>query len=160
MDGTMGSEIASHPSVWLSEEAVTVRVSGCSMEPLLEEGDRVDVVRASPDRVKPGDLLVFAREGELVVHRFLLRGRARFLEKGDAQSMGNWHRWPDDFGVVVSILKGEERMELLRSPWPKVMRASARKHLRVHRIYSAALRIPGGFTRRAFLRMTRPLLRT
>jgi hypothetical protein len=54
----------------------TVRVTGRSMVPTLEEGFLL-AVEFSPSRPKRGDLLVFRRDSLLVVHRLLGRARRR-----------------------------------------------------------------------------------
>ncbi len=52
------------------DEGFNLSVSGCCMEPLVLDGNQLEVVRCS--RYFPGDLLVFANaDGGLVSHRFL-----------------------------------------------------------------------------------------
>ena len=47
-------------------------VEGKSMEPLLQTGDLVLVVKASPNSIHVGDIVVYKRPGgELVIHRVL-----------------------------------------------------------------------------------------
>jgi hypothetical protein len=149
---------ASEPDLWLSDRPVTVTVSGHSMEPVLSEGDRVEVVRAEPRRLRPGQMVVFRRGAEVVIHRLLLVRDDRFLEKGDAQERGNWWPWPEALGVAVARRRGDSLEDLLAgesSPGP-VRRA--RHHLRIHRIHAAAARIPWALPRRILLRLARPLL--
>ncbi|MGC8723070.1 MAG: S24/S26 family peptidase [Acidobacteriota bacterium] len=69
-------------SLWLSAPPVTVELRGASMEPLLSEGDRVEVVLAAREELKAGDLVVFRRGEERVVHRFLKGLPGGFLEGG------------------------------------------------------------------------------
>jgi hypothetical protein len=69
------------------ERPVAVTVRGTCMEPLLLDGDRVEV---APARVYwPGDLLAFqAADGRLLVHRLLgyrpYAGRLACVTRGDA----------------------------------------------------------------------------
>lgn len=143
------------PASWLSGQPVTLTVSGASMEPFLLEGDRVDVVSAGPSDMVAGDLLVFLRGDEVIVHRFLAAKKGRFLEKGDAQGKGNWAPWPGGFGRAVALWRGQERLGLERPPWPRQMAALGRTHLRGHRLNELAQALPGSFTRRIFLGLCR-----
>jgi signal peptidase I len=48
---------------------VRLRVSGASMVPSMRPGDLITVERACAEEISPGEIVVFAREGRLVVHR-------------------------------------------------------------------------------------------
>lgn len=148
----------SNPALWLSDKPVVVLVRGVSMVPFLAEGDRVEVVRAAPSDFTRGDLIVFLRAGEVVVHRVLTREGAGFLEKGDGQPKGNWAPWPEAAGRVVALWKGENRSNLTEGAWPRRMTDLGKKNLRIHRIHSFGDRIPGRYLRRGFIRLFRPLL--
>lgn len=143
------------PSLWLSDQPVMIPVKGISMAPFLEEGDRVEVVRATPGDLKAGDLMVFLRGDEVVVHRFLAVRGGLFLEKGDSQGRGNWAPWPDALGRVVALWKAEERLHLSANPWPARMASLGRTHLRAHRAAIFAEKLPGTLLRRVFLRLCR-----
>jgi signal peptidase I len=52
---------------------VRLRVVGFSMVPAIHPGDFVSVQPAGVTEVFPGDIVVFAREGRLVVHRVTTR---------------------------------------------------------------------------------------
>ena len=64
------------------------KVISDSMRPLVQRGDRVLVEKAFPDKVRFGDIAVFRRNGQLIIHRVLGKrefiGKHHFLEKGDA----------------------------------------------------------------------------
>ena len=62
------------------------------MVPFLEDGDRVEVVRAAPGDLRAGDLIVFLRAGEVVVHRFLAAWGGFFL--GDGRQPVPWQLGP------------------------------------------------------------------
>jgi|SRR3990170_3206064 len=48
---------------------VRLRVSGMSMAPAVRPGDLLSVERAAVDKIVPGEIVVFAREGRLIAHR-------------------------------------------------------------------------------------------
>jgi signal peptidase I len=48
---------------------VRLRVSGTSMVPAMRPGDLITVERISTAEITPGEIVVFARSGRLVVHR-------------------------------------------------------------------------------------------
>ncbi len=143
------------PSLWLSDRPVTVAVAGVSMAPFLLEGDQLEVLRAEPPSFHCGDLIVFLRAGDVVVHRFLVSRDGRFLEKGDAQARGNWAEWPADVGRVVARRRGESRLDLMALPWPSLMARLGRGHLRAHRLAVFADKVPGALPRRILLRLGR-----
>jgi hypothetical protein len=153
----MADSIPPHldPSLWLSDQPVTISVKGISMAPFFKEGDRVEVVRAAPGDLKAGDLIVFLRSGEVVIHRFLAVRGGLFLEKGDGQGRGNWAPWPDALGRVVALWKAEERLDFTVDPWPCRMASLGRTHLRAHRAAIFAEKLPGTLLRRVFLRLCR-----
>jgi signal peptidase len=49
--------------------SVRLRVSGTSMVPAMRPGDLITVERAGTADISPGEIVVFARAGRLVVHR-------------------------------------------------------------------------------------------
>jgi len=53
--------------------SVCLRVSGTSMAPAIRPGDLVSAKPASVMDVSPGDIVVFAREGRLIVHRVTVK---------------------------------------------------------------------------------------
>ena len=48
---------------------VRLRVSGTSMVPAMRPGDLITVERAGSTEISPGEIVVFAQSGRLVVHR-------------------------------------------------------------------------------------------
>jgi len=140
--------------LWLIDESVRVTVSGSSMEPALRDGDTVEVIRAAPEDVLKGDLVVFERDGEVTVHRFLAREGERFLEKGDAHALGAWHPWPEVLGRVVALRPaGASSVE---TPFPvHLQRSLGRRHLLRHILTDRAGSLPGAPLRRAALGLLR-----
>ncbi len=146
LSGSLSS--TSRMELWLSNKPVLVTVRGASMVPFLHDGDEVKVVETSPDRLGKGDLVVFVRSGELTVHRFLESSSGRFLEKGDAQAMGNWHPWPDTIGVVVCLRKGKTWEDLTGTGWAARLQSEGRRHLRRHLAERAVTALPWSLLRR------------
>jgi hypothetical protein len=144
------------PALWLSDQPVTITVRGISMVPFLEEGDRVEVILARSDDFSRGDLVVFLRGAEVVVHRFLAFRDGLFLEKGDGQGRGNWAPWPAAPGRVVAFWKQQERCDLAEGSWPQHMAALGRTQLRAHRASAFAEKLPGTLLPRVFLRLCQP----
>jgi signal peptidase I len=60
-----------------------------SMAPLIGSGDRVLVGKVAAEQVRFGDIVVFRRKGDLIVHRVFRKHRTanglRFSEKGDTR---------------------------------------------------------------------------
>ncbi len=140
------------PDLWLSSTPVVIRVKGTSMAPFLRDGDTAEVVRAAPDTVGRGDILVFVRSGEITAHRLLSWRGDRFLEKGDAQSQGNWHGWPSTLGVVRRIRRDGRWEDMRSAASARALRRAARRNLLVHRLNRTAACLPGSLTRKIFAR--------
>ncbi len=94
-------------------------VSGNSMAPLIHPGDRVLVVSIPVDRVRLGDIIVFKRNGDLIVHRVLKKLRAadnvRFMEKGDGTHISGL-AGGDTIVGRVNMIKGKVKRLNLNSP--------------------------------------------
>jgi signal peptidase I len=73
--------LAKHGACW-------GKIASNSMHPLMRAGDRVFIENISREKVRFGDMVVFNRGGQLIIHRVLGRrviDRQRYiLEKGDA----------------------------------------------------------------------------
>jgi hypothetical protein len=95
---------------------VCLRVQGSSMLPWVRPGDVVFVERAAFDEVRSGDVVLFARDARLFVHRVVEKRGGHLLEivtKGDA------HRDADPclpasglLGHIVWIQRGRKRIHL------------------------------------------------
>lgn len=80
-----------------------------SMMPLLRTGDEVLVQSASPDSIRPGDIIVFKNQDKLIVHRVIRRynnGNPSFLQKGDSTTAAEIIRSEDVIGKVIAVRKG------------------------------------------------------
>ena len=149
---------AREPDLWLSDTPLTIAVAGTSMLPFLEDGDRIEVVRARPALLSPGQVVVFRRGEEIVIHRFLGARGGLFLEKGDAQAMGNWWPWPEAIGVAVAVVHQGLKKALDTPDALGAAARAARRHRRIHRFGAFEHRLPGDLPRRVLRRLLRPLL--
>ncbi len=148
------------PGAWMSERPVAVEVHGGSMSPFIEEGDKVVVRRASKQDFLLGDLVVFMRGEELVVHRIVALRPGRFLEMGDAQERGNWHSWPEETGRVLAVMRGKGvEIDLAAPPLRHEASKRARRMRLRHLCSVLAGALPGALTRRILRKAARPLLR-
>ena len=80
---------------------VDIRAKGYSMWPSLRDGA---VVRVEPcvGPLRPGDVVLFERDGRLVLHRVLRVTRTRLLLKGDARrDPDGWVLREDVFGRLA-----------------------------------------------------------
>lgn len=104
---------------------VRLRVSGTSMVPAMRPGDLITVERADTAQIAPGEIVVFALSGRLVVHRVTgitaIPGSAKSGgNEGDAllQTRGDCARRNDPMvrgsellGRVTQIERGSLRMQ-------------------------------------------------
>jgi signal peptidase I len=101
---------------------VRLRVMGTSMVPSILPGDFVSIHRATPQEISPGEVVLFSRNGRLIIHRVVDRksaatehnpGELRLITRGDRVLQ-------DDppvsslelLGRVVSIERGSRKVEL------------------------------------------------
>ncbi|UCB44005.1 MAG: signal peptidase I [Dehalococcoidales bacterium] len=122
-----------------------------SMAPLIHPGDQIMVSKVPAEQVRSGDIIVFSRNGELIVHRVLkirlTNSGIRFVEKGDSSGVCGLFSSDDVIGRVTMV-KGKGKIFNLNSPlsrltsralsvWPywtsaiaTRLRASSNKNLR------------------------------
>jgi len=89
---------------------VSFTVTGSSMRPSLENGDKVTLAPVSPEKLKIGDVALFRRRDEsLVLHRLVRREggpQPAFIFKGDAVAEPDEPVAPDQvLGKVIKIEK-------------------------------------------------------
>ena len=94
-----------------------LRVHGTSMLPWVRPRDIVLVRRATLDSVRCGDLVLFARNAQLFLHRVIEKkrfaGSLQVLAKGDAHPHPDVAVGQDEFlGRVVRIHRGRRGVEL------------------------------------------------
>ncbi len=94
------------------------RPLGVSMIPNLREGDVISV--APLDRCRVGDVVLFSRGGDLVMHRVVAKFADRIITKGDAVArMDPPIRLQDILGRAVAYERRGKRasLESLASRW-------------------------------------------
>ena len=102
-------------------ERHTIPITGISMSPTIQDGDRV-LVAHGPAGVRRGDVVVFWRDGRLVAHRVLCiqRGDAglTFVTKGDSASHLDPLVSADEIvGRVLAVERNDRRMSLDTAAW-------------------------------------------
>jgi signal peptidase I len=89
------------------------------MAPLIRPGDRVLVYHVSAEELRFGDIIVFRRDDDLIVHRVIKRwqdnGRLYFREKGDTRYTYGQTSANEIIGRVTMV-KGKSKMLNLVSP--------------------------------------------
>ncbi len=96
---------------------VRLRVFGASMLPWIRPGDLLHILRTDPDRVCPGEIILFARDGGLFVHRVIRKdqrpGWPLLVTKGDALPRADAPVTDAELlGRVISIDRGDRRIDL------------------------------------------------
>ena len=104
-----------------SRGRVCLTVLGSSMFPWLRPGDILWVCRTTFRRISPGMVILFAREGKLIVHRAIRKQAGAFgpklLTKGDCVAHADAPVTPDELlGRVVWIQRGKRQIDLEASP--------------------------------------------
>ena len=96
-----------------------LRVLTDSMAPLIRPGDQVQVSAVVVEEIRFGDIVVFGRGDDLIVHRVLKKWRTPhhiyFLEKGDAGYDYGLINAKNVMGRVMRV-KGRGKIFDLRSP--------------------------------------------
>jgi signal peptidase I len=91
-----------------------------SMAPLIRPGDRVKVSRVAPGEVRFGDIVVFKRNNDLIVHRVFKRRHTPegvyFSEKGDAGCVYGLVNGENIIGRVTGLKKGTRTFDFEPSP--------------------------------------------
>jgi hypothetical protein len=102
--------------------AFCFRVISGSMAPLIGAGDEVVVERASADRLRRGDIVLYTVNGALHTHRLLARrrhGNATLLvTKGDA-FLNPDQPWREEqlLGKVVAVRREDRTIDLEGGKW-------------------------------------------
>ncbi len=91
-----------------------------SMVPLLQPGDQVQVSRIVAEEVHFGDIVVFRRDDDLIVHRVLKKWHTPngvyFSEKGDAGCAYSLVSADKVVGRVTRLKKGAKTLDLNLPP--------------------------------------------
>lgn len=90
-----------------------------SMAPLICPGAQIMVSKASAEQVRSGDIVLFNRNGELIVHRVIkilsTNAGIRFVEKGDSARVCGLLSSDDIIGRVTTV-KSRGKIFYLNSP--------------------------------------------
>jgi signal peptidase I len=96
---------------------VSLRVYGSSMLPWVRPGDIATIRKISLEQLRCGDLVLYRRAGQLIVHRIVEKrgslGAVRYIAKGDAHLHSDGVMERDEFlGRVVRIVRGSKCIDL------------------------------------------------
>jgi hypothetical protein len=122
VDNSVFPHAASVIDLWREAgREVSFTISGTSMEPLLKAGDRVTVHPVHPDQLRRGDLVAFAGERRVIIHRVVRRRKAGsgwlYCQKGDNCTGWSWLPERAVLGRVVSIGGAGEAADMAGAPW-------------------------------------------
>lgn len=96
-------------------------ISGASMGRFLLPGDQIECRGISPTRIRCGDIIVYRKGGQLIVHRVVRKIQTNsglsFLTRGDSQYLSDGVIGQDQIlGKVVAVLKdGHQRIDFASS---------------------------------------------
>jgi len=102
--------------------AFRFRVISGSMAPLIAAGDEIVVERASADRLRRGDIVLYTVGGTFHTHRLLARrrhgGAILLVTKGDA-ALNPDQPWREEqlWGKVVAIKRRDRTIDLEGGKW-------------------------------------------
>jgi len=101
---------------------VRLRVMGTSMVPSILPGDFVSIHRATPQEISPGEVVLFLRNGRLIIHRVVDRKLAAAEDgRGESCLITRGDRVLQDdppvsslelLGRVVSVERGSRKVAL------------------------------------------------
>ena len=104
-----------------TDRTVDLEVNGNSMNPLIKIGDRISIRIVRADQLRTGDIFVFWKDRNTVVHRFIKKrkknGIWRLCEKGDNCAGWTWINEKDVLGKVEVIHGFGYTFNLLQQPW-------------------------------------------
>ena len=122
--------------VLLKEGSAVFAVRSRSMEPLLREGDQIEIGPVDKETILPGHIVVFeATDDSLVCHRIVARwrykGRLYFSQAGEVHRYGMGLPSERIVGLVRAFWKGSAHPEKIlldddRSAWMKANRRRRR----------------------------------
>jgi signal peptidase len=103
--------------LWLNSGLFGVRpflVSGVSMEPVLKAGDIVIVQNVKPEEISSGDIILFRRGANRILHRVIetyeSKGAIYFVTQGDANNV-------TDIPVSYTDVEGKARFTIPKIGW-------------------------------------------
>jgi signal peptidase len=91
--------------------AIQLEVTGGSMLPAVWPGDRLIVQRLDPDKIQPGQIILYSRHGGLVAHRVVSRDGDRLVTRGDSLPQTDPPVPTNEIaGEIVSIVRRGRRV--------------------------------------------------
>ena len=104
-----------------TQKESTFRVSGRSMCPLIEPGNKV-IIRHSRAGIKPGMLIAFRQNNRIIVHRVLRKYSGQdetvYLSRGDHnRHLDPRIRESEIVGKVISIERNDKRIFNVANPY-------------------------------------------
>ena len=104
-----------------TDRTVDLDVNGNSMNPLIKIGDRISIRLVGANELRTGDIFVFWKDKNTVVHRFIKKrkknGTWRFCEKGDNCTGWTWIKEIEVLGKVETVYGSGYTLNMLRWPW-------------------------------------------
>lgn len=124
------------------EGRVWVHEASDSMSPLIRPGDQLCLRPLASTDARPGMIIAFQRDGDLIVHRLLRATPAGLVTKGDALV---------DADAPVSTGEIVARVAAIRSPAGRLIDLDRAPWPRIGRVLAAVARIPAAtsLTRKA-----------
>lgn len=107
------------------EKESTLQVSGRSMWPLIEPGDKV-LIKHTRNGIKPGSLIAFRQNNRIVVHRVLrsysARGETVYVCRGDHnRHLDRRVQESEIVGKVISIERNDKRIINIASSYWQII---------------------------------------
>lgn len=95
----------------LVEDAITnefslyLAISGNSMSPIIESGEKILIRTVMIDEIKIGDIVIYKKNNKFISHRIISTDCPQFMIKGDNRLIGQSYNYGSIFGKVISIEK-------------------------------------------------------
>ena len=121
IDGRINTTTPAFSELWeellVKHGTCWARVVSNSMYPTIKRDDQVLVEKALPEKIRFGDIVVFRRNGMLVIHRIIGKcksgGEQHFLEKGDANHQSTFVPAKDIIGRVTIIKNADKAVPII-----------------------------------------------
>lgn len=90
---------------------VRLEVTGGSMLPAIWPSDCLIIQHREPEKIQPGQIILYSRNGGLVVHRVVSRDGREFVTRGDSLPQADPPVKPNEIaGEIVSIIRRGRRV--------------------------------------------------
>jgi signal peptidase len=98
---------------------VRLRVTGASMVPAIWPGDILTVRRVDPEELRPGQIVLYRRQANLIAHRVTRVVADHVVTRGDTLPVADAPASMDDVvGRVVSLERNGRRVCPQETLWP------------------------------------------